>query len=351
MHAHSTQLCALVQIYDFGSDAYDGLGDGLDEGGADELNDDTFGDGPVGKDFDFGHAGPSRQQADFSGFHRPEAPYKSAAQKPAAASSLAWSIDSDPLLGPKRAQQSVQRPMPPSIPAPSVQAALPAQAAPTAQYRTLEEIEAELRANKSPAPAPQPPRPDVAAPAPRTLEEIEAEMLRNRAAPAPAQAAPIPSPLVPTAPPPHLQQAPQAVMSPPSQGPLAGTMQLSFPPTSNQHFPPLGAPLPPAAQQRQQQLRMGPTAPLHSAQSATRLPMTQSAPNLATLQSYLAMARAQNADAEVIKTLEARVVEQAAVEAKIQRRNAKILEMVSNALLSEAARLHFDAVWWQWPDD
>ncbi|KAL4250335.1 PAT1 family protein [Abortiporus biennis] len=42
-----------IAVYTWGEDSYDGLGDALQEGG-DELNDETFGgSGPVGKDFDF----------------------------------------------------------------------------------------------------------------------------------------------------------------------------------------------------------------------------------------------------------------------------------------------------------
>ncbi|KAF8478258.1 topoisomerase II-associated protein PAT1 [Gautieria morchelliformis] len=41
-----------VAVFNWGESDYDGLGDALQEGG-DELNDETFGDGPVGKDFDF----------------------------------------------------------------------------------------------------------------------------------------------------------------------------------------------------------------------------------------------------------------------------------------------------------
>lgn len=41
-----------VAVYTWGEESYDGLGDALQEGG-DELNDETFGVGEVGKDFDF----------------------------------------------------------------------------------------------------------------------------------------------------------------------------------------------------------------------------------------------------------------------------------------------------------
>ncbi|KAF8511840.1 topoisomerase II-associated protein PAT1 [Hysterangium stoloniferum] len=42
-----------LAVYNWGESDYDGLGEALQEGG-DELNDETFGVGPVGKDFDFG---------------------------------------------------------------------------------------------------------------------------------------------------------------------------------------------------------------------------------------------------------------------------------------------------------
>ncbi|KAJ7504532.1 topoisomerase II-associated protein PAT1 [Mycena galericulata] len=41
-----------VAVYTWGEESYDGLGDALQEGG-DDLNDETFGGGTVGKDFDF----------------------------------------------------------------------------------------------------------------------------------------------------------------------------------------------------------------------------------------------------------------------------------------------------------
>ncbi|KAJ3550388.1 hypothetical protein NMY22_g530 [Coprinellus aureogranulatus] len=45
-----------LQVFTWGEDSYDGLGDALQEGG-DELNDETFGVGDVGKDFDFTQQG------------------------------------------------------------------------------------------------------------------------------------------------------------------------------------------------------------------------------------------------------------------------------------------------------
>ena len=43
----SSELGEDVAVYTWGEESYDGLGDALQEGG-DDLNDETFGGGPVG---------------------------------------------------------------------------------------------------------------------------------------------------------------------------------------------------------------------------------------------------------------------------------------------------------------
>lgn len=182
---------------------------GLDED-LNDFNDETFGGGSIGqspfdgtcravtdsmpfagRDFDF-----SGSTARFLGSTAPPQP-AAPAPKPAAPAwttmpSLLsstgaggkgkplspWSggINDDPLLGPMVA------PPPKKVtpqPAPA-----PAAPRPQPKFRTLEEIEAEMRAAAKPSPPPAAPSPAAPAPAskPLTLEEVEAEMLRRGAA-------------------------------------------------------------------------------------------------------------------------------------------------------------------------
>lgn len=147
-----------VEVYTWGQDTYDGLGDQLQETN-DDLNEDTFGTfaQDVGKDFDFGHG----QQQTAQG------------KSDRNASAFAASFDdfwSTPALG-----VDVPKPEPERAPAPR----------PT----TLDEVEAELRTQRAPPPAPPAGRP-------LTLEEVEAELRSQRPAPvpsAPVQPAPVPS--------------------------------------------------------------------------------------------------------------------------------------------------------------
>ncbi|WFD02298.1 DNA topoisomerase 2-associated protein pat1 [Malassezia obtusa] len=145
-----------VEVYTWGQDSYDGLGDQLQETN-DDFNEDTFGAlaEEVGKDFDFGHA-PAQNKSDRN------------------ASAFAASFDdfwSTPALMPESS-----RPAEPEKP----------------RTKTLEEVEAELRAQRPPPAAPAPAPAPVPAPAPAptsrplTLEEVEAELRGQRRAPAPS---------------------------------------------------------------------------------------------------------------------------------------------------------------------
>ncbi|CAA7267400.1 unnamed protein product [Cyclocybe aegerita] len=60
-----------LAVYTWGEESYDGLGDALQEG-RDDLNDETFGTGPVGKDFDFANTGlPDIHQDQHRQFSQP----------------------------------------------------------------------------------------------------------------------------------------------------------------------------------------------------------------------------------------------------------------------------------------
>ncbi|GAC74898.1 uncharacterized conserved protein [Moesziomyces antarcticus T-34] len=162
-----------VEIYTWGQEGYDGLGDKLDESG-DDLNEDTFGDVDVGKDFDFGApaAAPANAQAQPS-YHNNNynqyAPQQQQQPKSKfdpsnkfAASLDDFLVDPVPRFGtgrgaPQQAlpqqqqqqQQQQQRPQP----------------------KTLEEVEAEMlamRANQQPAHTPAQPGSDRK---PMTVEE------------------------------------------------------------------------------------------------------------------------------------------------------------------------------------
>ena len=119
----------ISQIYEWGGEGYDGLGDRLDEAG-DDLNDDTFGmgAGDVGKDFDFGH-GPSAQAPSAAPTQRQQKPVDSMF---ASNFDDFWAVPS--ISRPPQQQQ--QQPSP-----------LPQQPAPARRHKTMEEIEAELRAS------------------------------------------------------------------------------------------------------------------------------------------------------------------------------------------------------------
>lgn len=227
-----------VEIYTWGQEGYDGLGDKLDESG-DDLNDDTFGDiaGDVGKDFDFGH--PPSVQA-------PQQPsYGQQAQQPPkpkfdssnkfAASLDDFLVDPVPRFGAGRGAQQLPTHQPPQ------QQQQQQQQQTRAQPKTLEEVEAEMLALRGK----QPPPPVAQQPGerkPMTVEEVEAELRARRAAGAPSQQ------------PPPMQAGPpgqpQQPLGPPAVAALMQSHQRSdsrdaqpLPPPAG--MPPMG-PVPPA---------------------------------------------------------------------------------------------------------
>lgn len=184
-----------VEVYTWGQDAYDGLGDQLQETN-DDLNEDTFGAfaQEAGKDFDFGY-GTAQTKTDRN------------------ASAFAASFDdfwSTPAVLPE-----TQPPVPPQ---PQVQPQRPPDATRT---KTLEEVEAELRAQRSRPPAPAPAPQPVSAPAPSarplTLEEVEAELRGQRHAPAPSA----PAPSAPASVAPRVSGPPPGMVRPPVPPPTA----------------------------------------------------------------------------------------------------------------------------------
>jgi DNA topoisomerase 2-associated protein PAT1 len=157
-----------VEIYTWGGGGeggYDGLGDLLDEAG-DDLNDDTFGfsSAKMGKDFDFGGTGGGANTTSATKVGK-----SSKTNDAAFASTLDdfWSFPgATPAVAPSSAPANAWN----------------QQSAPT--YKTLEEIEAELKANgrqqqHQPAPTPLP-NTSSDPHRPLTLEEVEAEMLAKR---------------------------------------------------------------------------------------------------------------------------------------------------------------------------
>lgn len=175
-----------VEIYTWGGGGeggYDGLGDLLDEAG-DDLNDDTFGLGgqEVGRDFDFsGTGGATSATAPTSTTGKST---KGRTNDAAFASTLDdfWSM---PEVKPSK--QVDQQPV-----------SVWQQQQQTAAPRTLEDIEAELKASREqpsqqqqPFQSAAPPHQSAGERRPLTLEEVEAEMMarRNQQVAAPVTAA------------------------------------------------------------------------------------------------------------------------------------------------------------------
>lgn len=161
-----------VEVYTWGQDGYDGLGDQLDEAN-DDFNEDTFGafSENVGKDFDFGTGAP--------------APAKSDKNASAFAASLDdfWDLPGQPAA-----------PTPTNTAVPEVPTSIPAVGAP--RPTTLSEIEAQLMSQK----------PTTQEVRPLTLGEVEAQLLvQRRAAAVPAT---IPPQVAPTPMPPRPVMAP-----------------------------------------------------------------------------------------------------------------------------------------------
>ncbi|WFD33425.1 DNA topoisomerase 2-associated protein pat1 [Malassezia cuniculi] len=243
-----------VEVYTWGQDGYDGLGDQLEETN-DDLNEDTFGTfaEDVGKDFDFGHAGG--------------APAQSTTTRDKNASAFAASLDdfwSTPsFTAPPPKAQPVHAPAPIPVPAPvpahapaSAPAAVPAPQAAHARPRTVEEVEAELRARRNQT---------QRAPA-LSLEQIEAQMRSERAAaarPPGIPQGPAPVPPVPTS---FASAAAAGVPVPPAPG-LPGAPVLppgldrAQPPAPAQAQAPVSAPAQaPAQPQPQPQAQRAPEA-------------------------------------------------------------------------------------------
>nr|CDI54694.1 related to PAT1-topoisomerase II-associated protein [Melanopsichium pennsylvanicum 4] len=177
-----------VEIYTWGQEGYDGLGDKLDESG-DDLNQDTFGDlgGDVGNDFDFGHPASSlnQQQPTYAQNHQPQQQKtKFDSCNKFAASLDDFLVDPVPRFGAVRAAQQPQQ---------QPQQQQQQQQHPRLQPKTLEEVEAEMLAmrGKQQQQVQQQPLPSASVQAPidrkaMTLEEVEAELRARRAAGGPA---------------------------------------------------------------------------------------------------------------------------------------------------------------------
>ncbi|EST04559.1 Topoisomerase II-associated protein PAT1 [Kalmanozyma brasiliensis GHG001] len=222
-----------VEIYTWGGDGYDGLGDKLDESG-DDFNADTFGDFDAGNDFDFGHAAPAPapQQNNYNQYSQPQQPKSKFDPSNKFAASLDdFLVDPVPRFGaPRGAQQQQQQP--------------PQQQQPRGQAKTLEEVEAEMLAMRSkqqqqppPQQHQQPPQQPPTDRKPMTVEEVEAELRARRAAGAsPAQPQ---QPQQPTGPPSFAaimqsQQEQRAQAGPPQNQPPPP------PPGAGNGMPPMG---------------------------------------------------------------------------------------------------------------
>lgn len=207
-----------VEIYTWGGGGeggYDGLGDLLEEAG-DDLNNDTFGFGgqDVGKDFDFSGTGGGASTAAMS-------TSKKGKTNDAAFASTLDDFWFTPQVAPtKHAAQHTSAAAP--APASTVQQQQPVP-------RTMEEIEAELRASHQQR---QQSSASITTPAPGrhlTLEEVEAEMIARRSQPLPPSSA-TPAELL------HLMSESVSEQQPP---PAA---------ISSTTFPPLGSQTPPRSQ-------------------------------------------------------------------------------------------------------
>ncbi|GAA5827985.1 hypothetical protein JCM11251_005678 [Rhodosporidiobolus azoricus] len=218
----------------------DALTFGLDD---DQGNDNTFGQG-VGRDFDFagstnaflstaGAQQAGLKPASASGWLDPASSAGGAAATTPSARSLSpWtSLDDDPLLGGRAGGGGGA--LPPPVPV--VQPLQQQQKA----YKTLEEVEAEMRAQRAAVPPP--------AAAGKTLAEVEAELLQQRqsaaaaAAAAPPSVPALPVPAQPQAVP-HLPPLPPGALSafPPGFPPplAAAYLALGIPPTYPPHMLP-----------------------------------------------------------------------------------------------------------------
>ncbi|KAH9812614.1 topoisomerase II-associated protein PAT1 [Melampsora americana] len=175
-----------IAVYDFGDDGMDTLDDMGNLGGAleedmNDFNDETFGMDTVGKDFDF-----SGSTAQFLGNSKVPPPKMESTSTWPSMPKLLSTNDSRLPNESERARSSginfthdplLASDINPSRRVPSSSQAKPSSSAPQGvKVRSLEEIEAEMRANAASSKANQ-----MSSTAPRalTLEEVEAEMLRN----------------------------------------------------------------------------------------------------------------------------------------------------------------------------
>ncbi|BGP12158.1 hypothetical protein JCM10213_004723 [Rhodosporidiobolus nylandii] len=224
----------LAGLLDEGDADLDALTFGIDDGG--ELG----GQGSVGRDFDFSGStsaflGTSgAQQAGLKpvsgGWLDPSSASSAAglsATTPSGRSLSPWtSLDDDPLLS-----RGSGAALPPAVPVVQPAAPQQQQQQPQRAFKTLEEVEAELRAQR--AAVPQQPQQQGQQ---KTLEEVEAEMLRSRQAAQPPQAQPQPQL------PPGISPALAAQQLPPGMSPSLAPAGLP----QGMPVPPMGFPaLPP----------------------------------------------------------------------------------------------------------
>ncbi|PWN43326.1 hypothetical protein IE81DRAFT_322622 [Ceraceosorus guamensis] len=241
-----------VEIYTWGQDGNDGLGDLLEEEG-DDFNDDTFGfggaGGDVGTDFDF--AGQTAKQG------AAQSSFPQQQSKPAGDARFVSTLDDFWGLPSAPVGAAFGQPAPPAIQEPpQVQGYQPPppaapQTASKPPPRTMDEVEAEMRAAaqaRAAAAAQQQSQPSApsSAPAsqpgrPLTLEEVEAQM---RARQQQQQQQQHPSQPVPGLEAPQVQPASQLPPAFPSlEAPQPGAVPqlpagFGLGPA---HFPPLGA--------------------------------------------------------------------------------------------------------------
>ncbi|KAJ1023154.1 hypothetical protein NDA16_003307 [Ustilago loliicola] len=352
-----------VEIYTWGQEGYDGLGDRLDESN-DDLNEDTFGDVHVGKDFDFGNgasAQPSQQQqyAYNQQQQYSQQPPKSKfdPSNKFAASLDDFLVDPVPRFGAGRGAQQQQ------------------QQQPRAQPKTLEEVEAEMLAMRAKQqqqqqqqqqqlPAPQGSQPPTDR-KPMTVEEVEAELRARRAAgPGGAGAGAVPPP-----PPMHAGPPGQSMGPPPAMAALMQSHQRTDsrdgqqPPPGMPPMPPSAPmlpPLPPNADPATVQAAQQAAQAAHSARMRSLLeampPLVQQsilslpppmqfdslesvAANFPTLLDPSSRERAPSAEQDAVRFMMEKAQHQMAeferVEAKRKRRMEKINSMAKyNGLMS-----------------
>lgn len=333
-----------IEIYTWGQEGYDGLGDKLDESG-DDLNQDTFGDVDVGKDFDFGHPGsaqPPQQRQQYSQQHAPKSKFDPSNKF--AASLDDFLVDPVPRFGAGRGAQQQQQ-------------------APRTQPKTLEEVEAEMLAMRGKQQQ-QPHGPPPTDRKPMTVEEVEAE-LRARPTAGPGGAPPGQQPIGP--PPPTMAtilQSQQRTDSRdgqqqqqfPSSVPLPAGIPSMPPPPSGPIPPPLPPNADPAAiQAAQQAANAAHLARMRSLleampplvqQSVLSLPppmqfdsLESVAANFPTLLDPSSRDRAPSAEQDAVRFMMEKAQHQMAeferVEAKRKRRMEKINSMAKyNGLMS-----------------